>query len=53
MEKKPKRRPLAKQLRNGLEKALRPARDEITVRTISYKLPDEPTDIDAPTLSTL
>ncbi len=48
-----KRLPVAEQIRKGLEEAIRHARGEITLKTTIYVLPDEPPEIDAPTLVAL
>jgi putative transcriptional regulator len=45
-----KRLPVADQIRKGLEEAIRHARGEITLKTTVVGLPDEPPEIDAPTL---
>jgi putative transcriptional regulator len=45
-----KRLPVAEQIRKGLEEAIRHARGEITLKTTVVELPDEPPEIDAPTL---
>lgn len=45
-----KRMPVAAQIHKGLEEAVRHARGEITLRTTVVELPDEPPEIDAPTL---
>ncbi len=42
--------PVAEQIRKGLEEAIRHARGEITLKTTTVELPDEPPEIDAPTL---
>ena len=48
------RKPLAEQIRKtGLEEAIRHARGEITLKTTTVELPDEPPEIDAPTLVAL
>ncbi len=44
------RRPLAERLKTSLEEAIRQARGEITLKTTVVELPDEPPEIDAPTL---
>ena len=44
------RKPLAERLRTSLEEAIRHARGEITLKTTVVELPDEPPEIDAPTL---
>jgi len=44
------RRPLAERLKTSLEEAIRHARGEITLKTTVVALPDEPPEIDAPTL---
>ncbi|MFO0893139.1 MAG: helix-turn-helix domain-containing protein [Isosphaeraceae bacterium] len=44
------RKPLAERLKTGLEEAIRHARGEITLRATVVELPDEPPEIDAPTL---
>ena len=43
-------RPLAERLKTSLEEAIRHARGEITLKTTVVELPDEPPEIDAPTL---
>ena len=48
-----KRLPVAEQIRQGLEEAIRHARGEITLKTTRAELPDEPPEIDAPTLVAL
>jgi putative transcriptional regulator len=48
-----KRLPVAEQIRKGLEEAIRHARGEITLRSTVVELPDEPPEIDAPTLVAL
>lgn len=45
-----KRLPVVEQIRKGLEEAIRHARGEITLKTTVVELPDEPPEIDAPTL---
>jgi putative transcriptional regulator len=45
-----KRLPVAEQIRKGLEEAIQHARGEITLKTTVVELPDEPPEIDAPTL---
>jgi putative transcriptional regulator len=45
-----KRLPVAEQIRKGLEEAIRHARGEITLKTTVLELPEEPPEIDAPTL---
>src|SRR4051812_49138051 len=45
-----KRLPVAEQIREGLEEAIRHSRGEITLKTTIVALPDEPPEIDAPTL---
>ncbi len=45
-----KRLPVAEQIRKGLEEAIRHARGEITLKTTTIELPDEPPEIDASTL---
>jgi putative transcriptional regulator len=50
MKDKRKRLPVAEQIRKGLEEAIRHARGEITLKTTVVELPDEPPEIDAPTL---
>ena len=45
-----KRLPVAEQIRKGLEEAIQHARGEITLKTAVVELPDEPPEIDAPTL---
>jgi putative transcriptional regulator len=45
-----KRLPVAEQIRKGLEEAIRHSRGEITLKTTVVELPDEPPEIDAPTL---
>jgi DNA-binding transcriptional regulator YiaG len=45
-----RRKPLAERLKTGLEEAIRHARGEISLRTTTVELPDEPPEIDAPTL---
>jgi putative transcriptional regulator len=49
----PKRLPVAEQIRKGLEEAIRHARGEITLKTTTIELPDEPPEIDAKTLVAL
>lgn len=49
----PPRKPLAERLKTALEDAIRHARGEITLRTTVVELPDEPPEIDAPTLVAL
>ncbi|QEH35112.1 Antitoxin igA-2 [Aquisphaera giovannonii] len=44
------RRPLAERLKTSLEEAIQHARDEITLKVTVVELPDEPPEIDAPTL---
>jgi putative transcriptional regulator len=44
------RRPLAERLKKSLEEAVRHVRGEITLKTTIVQLPDEPPEIDAPTL---
>lgn len=44
------RKPLAERLKTSLEEAIRHARGEITLKTTVVELPDEPPEIDAPTL---
>jgi putative transcriptional regulator len=44
------RKPLAERLKASLEEAIRHARGEITLKTTTVELPDEPPEIDAPTL---
>jgi putative transcriptional regulator len=53
MKDKTKRLPVAEQIRKGLEEAIRHARGEITLKTTTVELPDEPPEIDAPTLVAL
>lgn len=53
MKVKTKRLSVAEQIRKGLEEAIRHARGEITLRTTVVELPDEPPEIDAPTLMAL
>jgi putative transcriptional regulator len=48
-----KRLPLAERIRKGLEEAIRHARGEITLKTTTVEIPDEPPEIDAPTLVAL
>ena len=48
-----KRLPVAEQIRKGLEEAIRHARGEITLKTTTYDLPEEPPEIDAETLVAL
>jgi putative transcriptional regulator len=48
-----KRLPVAEQIRKGLEEAIRHARGEITLKTTTVEIPDEPPEIDAPTLVAL
>ena len=48
-----KRLPVAEQIRKGLEEAIRHAKGEITLKTTVVELPDEPPEIDAPTLVAL
>jgi putative transcriptional regulator len=47
------RKPLAERLKTSLEEAIRHARGEITLKTTVVELPDDPPDIDAPTLAAL
>lgn len=47
------RKPLAERLKIALEEGIRHARGEITLRTTVVELPDEPPEIDAPTLVAL
>lgn len=47
------RRPLAERLKTSLEEAIRHAQGEIKLKTTTVELPDEPPDIDAPTLAAL
>jgi putative transcriptional regulator len=47
------RRPLAERLKTAMEEGIRHARGEITLRTTVVELPDEPPEIDAPTLVAL
>ncbi len=44
------RKPLAERLKTSLEEAIRHARGGITPKTTVVELPDEPPEIDAPTL---
>lgn len=44
------RKPLAERLKTSLEEGIRHARGEITLKTTVIELPDEPPEIDAPTL---
>src|SRR4051812_2662998 len=53
MKETSKRLRVADQIRKGLEEAIRHARGEITLKTTNVELPDEPPEIDAPTLATL
>lgn len=48
-----KRLSVADQIRKGLEEGIRHARGEITLRTTVVERPDEPPEIDAPTLVAL
>jgi putative transcriptional regulator len=48
-----KRLPVAEQIRKGLEEGIRHARGEITLKTTTVEIPDEPPEIDAPTLVAL
>lgn len=48
-----KRLSVAEQIRKGLEEGIRHARGEITLRTTVVEVPDEPPEIDAPTLVAL
>ena len=48
-----KRPPLVERLRKGLEEANRHARGELTLRTTVVELPDEPPEVNAPTLVAL
>jgi putative transcriptional regulator len=50
---KQKRLPVADQIRKGLEEAIRHAWGEITLKTTTIELPDEPPEIDAATLVAL
>jgi putative transcriptional regulator len=47
------RRPLAERLKTSLEEAIRHVRGEITLKTTTVEIPDEPPEIDAPTLVAL
>jgi putative transcriptional regulator len=47
------RLPVAARIRKGLEEAIRHAQGEITLKTTAIELPDEPPEIDAPTLVAL
>ncbi len=53
MKDTPQRLPVAEQIRKGLEEAIRHARGEITLKTTTYELPEEPPEIDAETLVAL
>jgi putative transcriptional regulator len=44
------RRPLGERLKTSLEEGIRHVRREITLKTTVVELPDEPPEIDAPTL---
>ena len=48
-----KRLPVAEQIRKGLEEGIRHARGEITLKTTTLEIPDDPPEIDAPTLVAL
>ena len=48
-----KRLPVAARIRKGWEEAIRHARGEITLKTTVIELPDDPPEIDAPTLAAL
>ena len=50
MKETSKRLTVAEQIRKGLEEATRHARGETTLKTNVYELPDEPPEIDAPTI---
>ena len=41
--------PVAEQIRKGLEEGILHARGEITLKTTTVEIPDEPPEIDAPT----
>lgn len=47
------RKPLAERLKTSLEGAIRYVRGEITLKTTTIEIPDEPPEIDAPTLVAL
>ncbi len=53
MKVKTKRLPVAEQIRKGLEEAIRYVQGEITLKTTTVELPDEPPEIDAPTIVAL
>jgi hypothetical protein len=45
MNRRPKRLPVADQIRRGLEEAIRHAKGEITLNTTVFKLPDRPPEV--------
>jgi putative transcriptional regulator len=47
------RKPLAERLTASLEEAIRHAQGEVTLKTTTVEVPDEPPEIDAPTLAAL
>lgn len=53
MKDRSKRLPVAEQIRKGLEEGIRHARGEITLKTTTYVLPDEPPEIDPRTVVAL
>jgi putative transcriptional regulator len=50
---RPKRLPVAEQIRKGLEEAIRHARGEITLKTTTLEMPDPPPEVQADELARL
>ena len=51
MNDRPKRLPVADQIRKGLEEAIRHARGEITLKTTTLEMPDRPPEVGAEELT--
>jgi putative transcriptional regulator len=53
MNDRPKRLPVADQIRKGLEEAIRHARGEITLKTTTLEMPDRPPEVGAEELTAI
>ncbi|MGO9466973.1 MAG: helix-turn-helix domain-containing protein [Isosphaeraceae bacterium] len=53
MQDQRKRRPVAEQIRKGLEEAIRHAKGEITLKTTTLDMPDRPPEVGAEELANL